>query len=636
VSYNGVEGASLVAAKRYPELFQLCKASNAGRFNALLARAFEARPPGPVYRRFVAALERLSLRAIVTTNVDGLLDGAFEDSNLVGRHDGQRAVDLLHAGKSFVYKVHGSVSDIGSTVFTSADYGDIAQEVGPHLERLLSSASVLFVGYGLQDDYILKLLSRTKDINALFGDGPHFAVLTSRHEGIAESVRVIRYQPRPHSDHRTAISVVEEVASVKVTASIATESNRVGPPLALRSAHLLFEVYPPGTWETSKTLGLSSGQELVIGSGFANEELPLSESRAMHDLLVGLLCFDSVHVPLNSLGRLHDLVGASRFWRLIESGTVTFVHWSKYEGVLYGEPGAVSGGMLGSYLFGDANISAKDKIAEVIRQQLGPRPGFETEVEQRFTELEARVVAVDRAREDEVEEISRGLLIRPSVRRLIGMSEGTPLQSLPRWAMFPVLRLAQVTKIGCTCRALGLCSAKLDFGSAELAGPAFAAAMGAEWVDATAGYVSVGDFAADLGAVAIADPSVLDAVMAFRESPEGTALRREILDRLQASAGADVSVAINGGLRSAVSKEVLQKARDSFVRLLAPTKLGAILPPAIWNDRRYSEQAPGRWRRRSRGMLQDVVKRLGLGPYSECPCGSGEQLKFCCWEALDG
>lgn len=633
--YDRRAGAALLSSKEYPKLFQLCKTANVGRFNAFLANAFEARPAGPVYQRFIGALGRLSPRAIITTNVDGLLDGSLPETNLVGRHDVQRAVELLQAGKSFVYKVHGSVSDIGSTVFTTDDYRTVGPEVGPQLARLMGSACVLFLGYGLQDDHVLKVLSENDDINALFGDGPHFAVLTARPDGIPKSVRHIRYVARPHEDHRTAVSVIEEVVAARAGTSGSTEGAQASKPSILLSAHLLFEVYPPGTWETSLKLGLSSGQELVIGPGFTNEELPLSDSRAMHDLLVGLLCFDSVYVPLNSLGRLHDLVGSERFWSLVESNTVSFVHWSKYEGVVYAEPDAVAGGMLGSYLFGETNISTSDKIAKIIRDQLKPRPGLEIEVEKRFKELESRVVLLDKAQEDQVEEIARGLLIRPSVRRLIGMSEGTPIQSIPRWAMFPVLRLAQVTKIGCTCRALGICSAKLEFGSAELAGPAFAAAMGAEWVDATAGYVVAGSFAVDLGDAAIANPGILDAVLGFRNSREGIALRLEVLERLQASAGGDVTVAINGGLRSAVPQAALQKAHDKFVRLLAPAKLGSIVPPAIWNDQRYAEKALAGWHRRSREMLREVMGRLGLGPYAQCPCGSGEQLKFCCWEALN-
>jgi len=124
--------------------------------------------------------------------------------------------------------------------------------------------------------------------------------------------------------------------------------------------------------------------------------------------------------------------------------------------------------------------------------------------------------------------------------------------------------------------------------------------------------------------------------MTFRELPEGKELRLEIFGRLQASEGAEVSVAINGGLRETVPSASLQRARDRFIRLFAPSRLSGILPPAIWNDRRYAEDALSRWRRRSKVVLDEVVRNQGLGQYSVCPCGSGEKLRFCCWEALAG
>jgi hypothetical protein len=635
-TYDSQSGRDLLSASQYPELFQLCRATNVQRFNSLLVDRFSLHPPSGVYRRLLRALSQLPQRSIVTTNIDELLEKGLHDTTVVGRQDTQRALELHQAGASFVYKLHGTVGDVASTVFTTDDYNRLVADAGvlTLLERMLSVSCVLFVGYSVQDAYVLDLLSRNAIINRMFGDGPHFAILTQPSKALPTSVRVVKYIPRPHLDHRTAISVVEEVGSAILRPTDGSmERPGDATPAALQSAHFLFEVYPPGTWETSQTLGLSSGQELVIGAGFTNDELPRHESRAMHDLLVGLVAFDVVHVALNAVGRIHDLLGSGHFWQLIERGVFRFVHLARREGVLYAHPGALAGGMVGSYSFGDRK-DTRVKVAEIVRQQLKARPGFEREVERRFDELESMVVGMSEAEEEDVQSIVRGLLLRPSIRRLIGMSEGTPVDSIPRWAMYPVLRLAQVAKTGCACRVLKMCSAKLDFGMAELAGPAFATAMGVEWVDAAAGYVLGGNFSADLGALALEDPAILDAIVAFRESGGGVALRREVYGRLQASEGAEVSVAVNGGLRAAVPAGALQKARDEFVRLYMPGKPGSVMAPAIWNDRRYAEAALASWRRRSRSMLDEFVRKAGLRPYAECPCSSGEQLKFCCMEAL--
>jgi len=168
-----------------------------------------------------------------------------------------------------------------------------------------------------------------------------------------------------------------------------------------------------------------------------------------------------------------------------------------------------------------------------------------------------------------------------------------------------------------------------------LAGPAFAAATGAEWADDTASYVLSGRFAADLGAAAIQDPSLLDLVLTFRETKQGQELRQEVFERLAASEGSDVNVAVNAGLRNALPSTILQKARDTFVSLLTPQRQISNTPPAIWNDRRFAEDALVLWRRRSREILEEYCRKNNIGPYSACPCGSGEKLKFCCAEALD-
>lgn len=189
-------------------------------------------------------------------------------------------------------------------------------------------------------------------------------------------------------------------------------------------------------------------------------------------------------------------------------------------------------------------------------------------------------------------------------------------------------------KLGVACRLLKIGSVKLNFGTANLAGPAFAATLGAEWADNIASYVLSGRFSADLGALVIQDPSILDKVVAFRESSVGEELRKEVFEKLTANEGADVNVSINSGLNSAFSSEILQRARDNFVRLITPTKKSNVGSTAIWNDIRYAEDALMRWRQRSMQILEENIRRHNIALYDQCPCGSGEKLKFCCFEAL--
>lgn len=653
--YDGSRGLELLEAESFPELFQTCRDINVHRFNKLLSSSFAPRELSPVYRRFVQAISQAGPTCVLTTNVDELLEKNLPGAATVGRRDLERAFHLLKGGDSFVCKLHGSVSDLQSIVFTTEDYDNLLRDQNyiAFLERILANTSVIFIGYGMQDDYIVSALRRNHDLASLFGDGPHFAVLPSEPAALPPSVRVIRYTPEPHKDHRSSISVVEELGSLRnqqpdslpspdhdAEAPRPTRSSSghdAEAPRPNRSAHLLFHIHPPGTWGTSSTLGIKdqagAEKQLIIGTGFSDAELPDNRSTAMHDLIVGLLCFDQVVAPVQALGRLHTLIGSDRFWALIREDILTLVNWTHQEGIIFPSTESLASGDLGSLTAYNPDFTKKS-VGQAIRDQISPMPGKEEAAERLFAELEPKIREISHSEEGEIPKLVRGLLLRPSIREILGVSGGTPLNSFARWQVFPVLRLANVAKIGAACRILELGSAKLDFGTSSLAGPAFASDSGSEWTDDTASYVVCGRFAADLGQVVLQEPSFLDAVLAFRDTQHGVSLRNEVHLRLAASEGAEVNVAVNSALRAGVPAAALQAARDRFVSLLVSEPIPGKSPPAIWNDKRYAEDAIARWRQQSRRILDDCCRREGIGLYDQCPCGSGEKLKFCCNEAL--
>lgn len=640
--YDAVRGLDLLQAKQFPELFQVCRTTNNQRFYQLLSANFAPRLPTPVYRRFADALGAISPLFVLTTNVDELLEKNFPAATTVGRTDLERAVILLGRGESFICKLHGSISDLRSIVFTSEDYNQLVADTKYLLllERILSTASVIFLGYSLQDDHVLSILQKNRNVAEMFGDGPHFSILPHEPAALPSNVRVVRYKPEPHRDHRSIITVVEEIGFLRkqeyATPSALAAQDQDAVP-RIRSAHLLFHLFPPGTWSTSETVTITDKaggeRQLIVGTGFTNEELPDNRSTAMHDLIVGLLCFDQVVAPVQALGRLHTLLGSSRFWGLVREDILTFVNWSHTEVVIFPSAASIASGDLGSVVLHNPDFT-RFTVGQAIRKQLNPAPGKEEAAEQLFSELETKIREISHSEEGSIPHIVRSLLLRPSIRELLGISGGTPSNSLGRWQVFPVLRLANVLKIGAACRILRIGSAKLDFGMSKLAGPAFASASGSEWTDDTASYVVCGRFAAELGQLVIQDPSILDAVLAFRDTQHGDSLRHEVLSRLAASEGAEVNVAVNSALRSAIPVAALQAARDQFVSLLVARAGSGSPPPAIWNDKRYAEDATVRWREVSRKILYDDCRRAGIGPYDQCPCRSGEKLKFCCGEAL--
>jgi len=270
---------------------------------------------------------------------------------------------------------------------------------------------------------------------------------------------------------------------------------------------------------------------------------------------------------------------------------------------------------------------------EQIRRALKPLPGKEAEAERVFQAIERATIRMEREAAL-VRQFVRGLLVPPSMRRLLALSDAFMPDWIPRWSARLVLRLAHVVNIGVACRELGAASVRLAWGNPALATPVFAASYGQDWCDNVASYVVAGQFGAEIGQFVLANPEVFDGILQFRETQGGVNLRKEVLQALSTSAASDVVVAINGGLRSTLPARVLQEARDGLAQLLI--NKGNQLPtlPCLWNNTMYSGQVLALWHAESARLLQGHCRKLGITAYDPCPCGSGEKLKFCCLEPL--
>ena len=157
--YDKVEGQRLFQQGKFPELFELLRETNSRRYNRELAVLFTSRTPTPVYGRFLAIIKALTPLQIVTTNVDEMLERNLPAALAVQSSDLERCLDLLPAGTSFVAKLHGSVSSVESTVFTTTDYQRLLADPTylRTLQVLFAQATVLFIGYSLRDEYVLDL-----------------------------------------------------------------------------------------------------------------------------------------------------------------------------------------------------------------------------------------------------------------------------------------------------------------------------------------------------------------------------------------------------------------------------------------------------------------------------------------------
>jgi len=639
--YDRVEGQRLFQEGKLPELFELLRQTSPRRYNQELAALFTSRTPTPVYGRFLAIIKALAPLQIVTTNVDETLERNLPGTVAVQSPDLERCLDLLPAGTSFVAKLHGSASSVQSTVFTSSDYRRLLdhQTYLRTLQVLFAQATVLFIGYSLRDKYVLDLFEANCGARPLFGDGPHFLVTSSDSPPLPESISVIRYLPEPYADHRSAITVVDIVRVTTDAGSgwFAPENDAARGETVFGSGYFLTDVTPPGTWTSSQSLVLARATEpttpnAIVGQGFDSSELPQQTSPAMHDLIVGLVSFDYVHIPLSYAGRLHDLLGSATFWDLVRAGVFRFIYFELEPTMMFRSTDAVDGGDIGMLHASDTE-GKPFTIEQQIRRQMRPVPGRETEADELFGTLARNVSTFDRARFN-IPSLTRGALLHPSVQRLLGISDAIFPNSVPRWATFPVIRLAHTIMAGCACDNFGLAATKIGFGSEILVGAAFAVSAARDWADSVSSYVLTGRFNSDLGNYVQSTPSVWATILAFRDTQAGTSLRREILQEVATNAGGEFVTSVNAGLRRIVPSPVMDSARDQLTELMFRRSKEIAVVPAVWTNVRNSDAIARLWRARSRRELEAHCKVFGIRSNDLCPCRSGEKLRDCCFAAL--
>lgn len=628
--YDRQKGAQALKEHRFPLVFSLCKKVNQARYFQILFEALKARPIAPVYERFIKLLGDINPLRIITTNIDMSLEAnlkgvpAFERSNI---DFVKRALAL---NESFLLKLHGSSSEIENTIWTESDYAGLVDDSRflDNLSQILGQASVLFVGYSLRDAYILELLERNNRNAQLLGDGPHFVVTSEMSPCQApENVRVIQYLTSNFADHRGALAAIDLLRQGEVE------------PLSLRSnghEKLVNAIYIPdylsaGTWTTSQTMtfanedGVDVGRA-IVGSGFVQQEIPKIPSSALHDLVVGLMCFDRIYFPVFGIGRLVQDIGKDLFWRLVGNDVFRFVWKTSQLAILFDGVESISDGHLGSLTVQSASDpTAGRTLAEIITAQLPEECSSESGRDKVISVIDKVTVKFDGSVLDEHPALACGALLSPKLRLDIGLSDGILPTSIPEWVAFPVIRVATVVQDAEISRHLGALAAKMPFGSDALANATYGIAANKHSASDYVGYVVAGRFKAELGALVIRNPELLAKIVLFRETALGEEFRREVAELLESNSGAEFVAAVNGRLRDALSFDILERARDHFVDVrLADGRVSVLASSSAGAD-------PFKlWRRRSGEILRAKCNALGTKPYDPCPCGSGDKLKFCC------
>jgi hypothetical protein len=474
----------------------------------------------------------------------------------------------------------------------------------------------------------------------LFGTGPHFGFVTAETKGLPSDIKPIRYISGSNGDRRGVLSAIDLLRgelsldhSIEVVSSSRMASQAL---IAPSSGYYISDILAPGTWSTSFTAQISSGKDdertLLLGQGFTNQEIPPDVILSLHDIIVGLICFDLIYFPLHSLNRVHQLLHG-RLFDLTRSGIVRFIHWQNEPGIIFPDPKHLIGGDIGLLTRGTKSPEPIS-VPRVIREHLNAVPGREAHAENLFDLIEKNTsVFADPQAGHLIPRRTRGALMHPSVRALLGVSDAILPTAIPRWLAFPIIRLAHVIQVGAITEAFNLGASKIAWGAATLAASAFAVSGQNDWADSVASYVLAGRFNADLGRYVADHMELLDVILIYRDMPAGIKLREEVLAALAANAGPDLIASINAGLKANIPREILQQARDQLSGLfLRQTQSAA---PAVWGNMGYNEDSIRLWRKSSAEQFLKVCREQKIGLSDPCPCGSTESVRLCCGHALE-
>jgi SIR2-like domain len=643
--FDNKRALDLIDKTDFPAVFRMCKDLNEARYHSFIADTFVPRSPTDVYRRFVGLLSEIRPLFIVTTNVEEQLESHLPQCSTIQRSDLSRCVDLLEAKAPFVAKLHGSVSSIASTVFTSDEYDALVHNESYQqlLRYILTRCTVVFVGYGIGDEYVIRLLNQDATTRSLFGSGPHFVVTNDKLS--VDSLNPIRYDIKLHPDHKAALNVLAHIkqsaASSSTVETVPAKTPEIppggNPPLIVpagKTGYYISDFVPQGTWTTSQEITGERGDiviEAAVGSGFTDEEVPFRVSTALHDMVVGLTCFDYVYLPFPAIGLIHNTLGSELFWELVKLDALRFIRNDAQIGVVFKKGDVV--GDIGNIVGGTNAGPEPAPLSETIRKIFAPVPGKEAVVEQLFSVLEQRTAFYRRNVELDLPSIVRGALLMPDISRLLGIGDAILPTQTPRWLRYPYLRLAHLVQTGALCTEYGMQAAKLPFGGVQLAAAAFGVQPGPLEADHLASYSLTGMYNSDLGALVQHEMSIMWNIIRFRNSAEGESFRQSTREALTSERGNVFNASVNGGLSRIVPLGVLQKARDRLLTLMTEeTRITRV--PAIWGSAILSDTSTRYWRAKSQKMFLQMCDEHGIGKNDPCICGSGDKMRLCCWPPL--
>lgn len=228
------EVADLARAQRFSEAIAAAEhALGSAEFNAFVEDALDDEGLEPPRIAFAIAALRDRLRAVLTTNINHLLERAFgfEWDTLC------RVTEEVAWRRRFILKLHGTLKEPASWTFTRERFGrSIADPtVRRALTAVLSKCPMLLVGFGRADGNFDEMLS---DIHALSGSSPppRFVLAPSasltpyrRTTLVDKGFALLPYDTSDGS-HDRALAILERLSAGRPRASASHPPRSIVPP----------------------------------------------------------------------------------------------------------------------------------------------------------------------------------------------------------------------------------------------------------------------------------------------------------------------------------------------------------------------------------------------------------------------
>jgi len=638
--YNKEKASQSIDSEDYPAFFGLCKDINLQIYNRFITNAFLSCAPGPIYKGLLDIFAKVQPLHILTTNVDETLEHNLYDINTLQNTDLERCIPMIQEENSFVCKLHGTISTSSSLVFTEDEYKDLlnSQAYLELMKEIFSTCTVIFLGYSLGDQYVIDQIIRSDKSRSIFGSGPHFIFSPTITPDLPENVHCITYPTVLYKDHRSVLRNVEAVQLAlanrkkKLTASPLEEKT---PKANTESIYYLVDILAQGTWRSSQTfdsISIDNSQSLqtVIGQGYTNDELPKAYSTSIHDLVVGLMCFDKVCIKTQSLDKIIKLIGDTALIELLSNDAIRLIHCESEPAIIFADGDSLVGGN-GLIITGSKTKSDETETQEeFIRRVVKPVVGKEKDAEVNINKIIKNTITITQKQLSPAADNVRDILCYPTIRSLLGISGGISVNKIPRWNVFPVQRLANSVLDSIVCNQIGASAYKAVLGGEQVIGSVFPITSSAEKAENMASYAIAGEYNVNLENV-ISDISMLRNILSFRDTEAGMQFRKEIKQQLNAGECSEFTSSLNAGLKQHIPSNILQMAKNKFREILLSQNQSL---PSVFSNPSYGDDYIKLWKIRSRKELDVYCKAKNIGQYNACPCESGEKLKFCCQEAL--